>query len=192
MTGLRERRHRETRRQLVDAAFSLFDRHGFDNVTVAEVAAAAGVSRSTAYRRFPTKEDLVLEIPRRWIAVFDEARAALAPESPLVDAVREVTMAVARHIDRDPEVVRGAYRVLEQAPSLESGTVATAAWVSRYSELVREFGAIDTDAAAMIAGAYMGAIDAMMRIWAAAADETTVEQLADTMLARLEPILSGR
>jgi AcrR family transcriptional regulator len=38
----------------------LFLKFGFDETTVADVAAAAGVSSVTVFRHFPTKEDLVL------------------------------------------------------------------------------------------------------------------------------------
>ncbi|MGW8766472.1 TetR/AcrR family transcriptional regulator [Streptomyces sp. NPDC055815] len=59
-TGLRERKKARTRQALSDAAIALFLEKGFDGVSVAEVAAAAEVSKPTLFRYFPAKEDLVL------------------------------------------------------------------------------------------------------------------------------------
>ncbi len=59
-TGLRERKKQRTRRTLSDTAIELFLKRGFDQVSVADVAAAAEVSKPTLFRYFPAKEDLVL------------------------------------------------------------------------------------------------------------------------------------
>jgi AcrR family transcriptional regulator len=59
-TGLRARKQQRTRQAISDAAISLFLARGFDQVPVADVAAAAEVSKPTLFRYFPTKEDLVL------------------------------------------------------------------------------------------------------------------------------------
>jgi len=59
--GLRERKKQQTRRAIADAAKRLFLEHGFDQVSVAEVARAADVSEQTVFNYFPTKEDLVFE-----------------------------------------------------------------------------------------------------------------------------------
>ncbi|MFE1010912.1 TetR/AcrR family transcriptional regulator [Streptomyces sp. NPDC058794] len=59
-TGLRERKRQRTIQVLSDTAVRLFVEKGFDAVSVAEVAAAAEVSKPTLFRYFPAKEDLVL------------------------------------------------------------------------------------------------------------------------------------
>ncbi|MFE4016192.1 TetR/AcrR family transcriptional regulator, partial [Streptomyces sp. NPDC059101] len=57
---MRERKKRQTRQRIAEAALGLFVARGFDNVTIAEVAAAADVSINTLYNYFEAKEDLVL------------------------------------------------------------------------------------------------------------------------------------
>jgi AcrR family transcriptional regulator len=59
--GLRERKRRLTRQRISDVATTLFSTRGFDNVTVAEIAAVVGVSEKTIYNYFPTKESLILD-----------------------------------------------------------------------------------------------------------------------------------
>ncbi|MFD9142761.1 TetR/AcrR family transcriptional regulator [[Kitasatospora] papulosa] len=80
-----ERRRSETRRLVQAHAVRLFTDHGYDAVTVADVAEAAGVSAMTVYRHFPTKEDLVLiDQPTQLIA---EQVAASSATQPLVRRV---------------------------------------------------------------------------------------------------------
>ncbi len=58
--GLREQKKRETRRALHHAALYLVNGHGLDEVTVEQIATAAGVSARTFFNYFPTKEEAVL------------------------------------------------------------------------------------------------------------------------------------
>ncbi|MEU5263897.1 TetR/AcrR family transcriptional regulator [Amycolatopsis sp. NPDC021455] len=59
--GLRERKKQATRLLISNVATALFVQRGFDEVTVAEVAEAAGVSKMTVFNYFPRKEDLFLD-----------------------------------------------------------------------------------------------------------------------------------
>ncbi len=59
-TGLRARKKARTHDAIADAAISLFLTHGFDHVSVTDIAAAAEVSKPTLFRYFASKEDLVL------------------------------------------------------------------------------------------------------------------------------------
>ncbi|WP_439082552.1 TetR family transcriptional regulator [Streptomyces sp. WL006] len=82
--GLRERKKQLTYQAVSDAAIALFLERGFDKVSVAEVAAAADISKPTLFRYFPAKEDLVLH---RFADHEDESARVVAArpagESPL-------------------------------------------------------------------------------------------------------------
>lgn len=58
--GLRERKKNATWELLKTTALELFAQRGYDEVSVAEIAAAADVSKATVFNYFPTKEDLVI------------------------------------------------------------------------------------------------------------------------------------
>ncbi|MEN3533769.1 helix-turn-helix domain-containing protein [Microbispora sp. ZYX-F-249] len=82
--GLRERKKRQTRSLISDVASSLFIQRGFDNVTVAEVAEAAGVSTKTVFNYFPRKEDLFLDrFPEAVELVTRAVRERAEGEGPL-------------------------------------------------------------------------------------------------------------
>jgi len=56
---LRERKKAETRTRIHKEGLRLFERQGFSETTVAEIAAAADVSPRTVFVHYPTKEDIV-------------------------------------------------------------------------------------------------------------------------------------
>ncbi|MFE7462879.1 TetR/AcrR family transcriptional regulator [Streptomyces sp. NPDC057499] len=121
--GLRERKKRLTYQAVSDAAIAMFLERGFDRVSVAEVAAAAGISKPTLFRYFPAKEDLALH---RFADHEDESArvvaARAATESPLDALRRNFLDGLAR---RDPVTglcdvpeVLAYQRMLYAAPSL--------------------------------------------------------------------------
>jgi AcrR family transcriptional regulator len=95
--GLRERKKRATRETIAARAMALFGERGYDAVTVADVARAAGVSEKTVFNYFPAKEDLVFnEGNARREALIDAIRTRRPGES-LVEPFRRQTLAL---IDR--------------------------------------------------------------------------------------------
>lgn len=85
----------KTRAHIAAVATELFLAHGFDDVTIAEIAAAAGVSKVTVFSYFERKEDLLLD---RLPDAVDIVRAAVrerAAEVSAVEALRQAALALA-------------------------------------------------------------------------------------------------
>jgi AcrR family transcriptional regulator len=68
--GLRERKKEDTRRQIIHKANRLFRRHGYENVTLEQIADACVMSVRTILRYFSTKEALALAVEHDLLEVF--------------------------------------------------------------------------------------------------------------------------
>ncbi|PZG14091.1 TetR/AcrR family transcriptional regulator [Nonomuraea aridisoli] len=81
--GRRERKKQRTREALVAEAMRLFEQHGYDQTTVAEIAEAADVSTRTFFLHFATKEDVLLAHTRVRVDLGIDVIAGRGPgESP--------------------------------------------------------------------------------------------------------------
>jgi AcrR family transcriptional regulator len=87
-TGLRERRKLQTRQVISDIATAMFMERGFDDVTISQVAEAAGVAKMTVTNYFPRKEDLVFDRAEAIIRDLADAVTARAPGESLLGAIR--------------------------------------------------------------------------------------------------------
>jgi AcrR family transcriptional regulator len=87
-TGLRERRKQQTREAISDIATRMFAARSFDEVTIAQVADAAGVAKMTVTNYFPRKEDLVFDRAEAVIRSLADVVASRAPGESLLTAVR--------------------------------------------------------------------------------------------------------
>jgi TetR/AcrR family transcriptional regulator len=80
----------EVDRTILDTARSVFETYGVRRANIEDVAARAGVSRSTIYRRFPTKDDLFEKVVRREAEIFfttlDRATAGCSPQEAVIEA----------------------------------------------------------------------------------------------------------
>lgn len=76
--SLRERKRAAAQARVVDVAIELFAARGFNDVSVAEICAAAEVSERSFFRWFAAKEEVVME-PMREMADRVEQAIAAAP-----------------------------------------------------------------------------------------------------------------
>ena len=100
--GLRERKKRQTRETIAHAAMALFAEHGFDAVTVADVARAADVSEKTVFNYFPAKEDLVLHGGEERRAALIEAIRSRPEGTSIVEPFRAASLDFVERVEHDP------------------------------------------------------------------------------------------
>jgi AcrR family transcriptional regulator len=110
----RERRRRETRARLYQAALAEFAAKGFDRARVADIARAAEVSRPTFYFHFPTKEHVLLELQwHKELAICERLREA----SSLPEALRILPDALVEALESvEPGVARDMLRIYARPP----------------------------------------------------------------------------
>jgi AcrR family transcriptional regulator len=100
--SLRERKKRQVRQRISNVATAMFLVHGFDNVTVARIAAASEVSEQTVFNYFPTKESMFFDRSESMIgAVADAVRER--GSASLVDAVVQ-SLGGGTHLSRSAAV----------------------------------------------------------------------------------------
>ncbi len=102
LPDLRERRRRELARTIALAAVDLFERDGFSATTIDDIAAAAGISRTTFFRHCATKEAAVLVDDAGLESELLAAASQASPEHPLRD-LEHTWDAMTAVFDDDPE-----------------------------------------------------------------------------------------
>lgn len=122
------------RDDVVAAALDLFARQGFEATSVDQIAQAAGISRSTFFRQFGGKDDVVFADHE---LLLDKLRSYLArPHDNPWEAVCEASIQVYRHFAADPELARRRYTVVRDVPALRDREIVT---VFRYERLFDEY-----------------------------------------------------
>ena len=119
MEELSARRSAQMTAEVEAVALRLFDERGFADVTVEEIAGAAGISSRTFYRYFPSKEDILqVRIERRSDALRSALVARPDDEPPLLSlrsALEEVLSS------EDQELIRLWTNVIVATPSILRG-----------------------------------------------------------------------
>jgi len=121
--GLRERKKELTRRQISNVATALFLQHGFDEVTVADVAHAANVSTKTVFNYFARKEDLFFGRSPEAVALITAALEGRAPNETAIAALRRALLdlsATGHPLGRIAARDVPFWRVVKNSPTLRA------------------------------------------------------------------------
>jgi AcrR family transcriptional regulator len=107
-----DRRRRDTRARILDAAAALFAEHGYGATTVAEIEAAVGLRAGAGglYRHFASKEDLLLAVVEGYRSRLALVRATLVLDQPAAvdagEALQRVLLALVAFLDGERAMLR--------------------------------------------------------------------------------------
>lgn len=183
MEGLRDRTRRAVRAELTRRALELFAERGFDETTVDDIAKAAGLSKRSFFRYFPTKEDAVFG----GVEVMGERVAEEIARRPAGEGPWECLHAVLRgweeRINAEPE----GMRLIESTPALRARFLqkrdeARALIIEALAG--RGVAVFEADLVAAAAGA---ALDAVAREWLRTGGATDRLALVDQAFTMLRP-----
>lgn len=178
-SSLRLRNRLAAMRVVQQCSVTLMEDHGFDATTIDEIAEASGVSASTIYRHFGTKENLIL-----WDERDDVINAELAdrlPREPALKAFRDaVVVGLAERVDQELFVRR--LKLIYSVPDIW----AAAAQQDRIArrELAAAFAATAgreqaSMADTIVAAACLAALDVALEAWQAHDGQRALQDLID-------------
>ena len=190
--SLREIGRDAVRARITEIALDLFAEHGFDQVTVDQIATAAGMSGRTFHRYFPAKEDVVVGEPEQWGEFVRDAFAARPADEPVWDSLLASFEAFVDLLAQNGRVQRGkvGMRVLVSTASLRARNLEKhQLWGRMLVPLVAARLADDDAAlrAEIIVQAALACLDVAFTTWANVDDDTTISELLERSFGMLRP-----
>ncbi|MEO9324814.1 helix-turn-helix domain-containing protein [Nocardioides sp. C4-1] len=171
------------RERMVEAAFALFDEQGYDATTVEQIVERAGVSRSTFFRAFGSKEDVIFprhdELQSRM-----EARLATGGPATLRVAVVEAARMVLDQYVAEGPLALSRYRLTRTVPALRDREIAS---MIGYQRLFRDrlrawMSSADADLhAELLAAAVVTGHNVVLRRWLRGATDDPATEFDDAM-----------
>jgi AcrR family transcriptional regulator len=190
--GRREDKREETLARIEETALRLFERDGFEATPVTAIAAAAGVSRSTLFRHFASKDDLLFANHSRDLDLLRSLTRDITRASPS-DSDRTVLAAVlvrfAEHLAADAESLAVRARIVAADPRLMGRAMTTRSDWERVLavDLAAARGADEPDLALRVdAAAAVAALHMAVRTWRLGGGAEPLVPLVRTALAHLE------
>lgn len=195
--SLRERKRARTRQALIDAAMDLFERNGYDETTIAEIAAAAEIGTRTFFSYFASKEELLFPDAESRVQALLGALANRAPDDRPIDLLVRV-LADGGEVSNDiiGKLTPLRMRLLQTVPAIQSRALHIQFNAERrIAEILAEAFPEELDdlTAAALTGAFVNAVRGASQAMLDRSDELTPEQRAEAtrqaIVTTLAPLL---
>jgi AcrR family transcriptional regulator len=120
-----ERKQRQARQRIIEAARELFRDRGFDGVSVGDIAERAEVGRTTFFRHFGDKQEVVFANEQELldtIAAAGQADATPAPRdaTEALEQLRPVLLALCTQATADPDAYARHFQLIDRHPELRA------------------------------------------------------------------------
>jgi AcrR family transcriptional regulator len=123
------------RERLAEAAFALFDERGYEQTTVDDITERAGLGRTTFFRHYRSKEDVIFPDHNRLLEQIHNRLKTSSHGTALVAVADAVRLVLLRYIE-EGDLARQRYVLTSTVPALRDREIAS---VARYQRLFREF-----------------------------------------------------
>lgn len=190
--SLRERTRRAVQAEVGEVAIGLFVDQGFEQTTIDQIAAAAGLSRSSFFRHFGTKEDAVLGHWQNRGQVVLDALADRPGAEPIWTSLQHAFEPLIASYTRDPARALTVARLIADVPTLRAcRTEKQVHWQGLLvPEVARRLGvpgeAGDPRAAALTAAA-LACLDAAVTAWVETDGAVTLPVALDEAMRAVGP-----
>jgi AcrR family transcriptional regulator len=168
---LRERKRNRTRQALIAAATDLFERHGYDGTTVADIAAAADIGTRTFFSYFASKEELLFPDSdarvQAAVAAIAEREPGDRPANVLLRALRDVGAPEGEPDGMVDRVAALRTRLIQTVPAVRGRALQVQLDAQREiaGQLWRAFpGELDEVSAGALVGAFIGAVTGALQV----------------------------
>jgi len=120
-----ERKRRQARQRIIQAAEELFLARGFDDVSVGDIAERAEVGRTTFFRHFGDKQEVVFAKEQELletISAAGQADSTAAPHSAseAVEQLCPIVLALCAQATADPEAYARHLQLVQRHPELRA------------------------------------------------------------------------
>lgn len=186
--GLRERKKRQRRRCIEEAAIDLFEEHGFDGTTIEEIAAAADIAPRTFFYYFPTKEDVVLADYASRLERIIEVLGDRPQTEPAWTALQASFTTVAGDYEaRRSDLIR-RFTIMAAHPSVYARSLQLqAGWEDALTDALTERAGPNPDhlEPRLLASAALACMRSSLRHWLLTGHTTTLPDLIGSCFDRL-------
>ncbi|MFE5284877.1 TetR family transcriptional regulator [Nocardia sp. NPDC056611] len=190
-TGLRARAREALKTSLAETAMELFDKHGYDAVTVNDIAAAAQISTRSFFRYFPNKEDVVFGGRMPTAEQARDAFVANLDGSDIWSALHAVIRGAAVAMEEDGVSWKRVMRVINntvelRAKNLEKHLAWSAALYPEVANQLRAHGDTANLEARTAVSAALGCFDVALSQWADGESSSTLPELIDRVFSFIQ------
>lgn len=177
--------------RLIKAAITLFDERGYDETTIAEIAAAAGLTKRTFFRYFTDKREVLFkgspELQDRWIGGIHSAAPEASPMAAVAAGLDEVA---AIFTDRHP-FAKMRSRIVAANPELQERELIKLQKLAGAIEEVLVQRGLSADAAALASQAGVTVFHVAFARWVDQENPAAFKRLTHDVLSELQSVIGA-
>jgi AcrR family transcriptional regulator len=166
----------------------LFDEHGYEATTVAEIAERAGVTKRTFFRYFADKREVLFAGSQVLESIFVEAVAAAPADAAPLDAIAAALQTSADVFDQVRDRARKRQAILAANSELQERELIKLARLAEAGAAALRARGVEEPAASLAAEAGMAVLRVAFERWATGPEGQDLRRLLADSFAELKAV----